>query len=267
MHRFLCLCLLSVFFYGSKGHCQATEPTHLSVIYNTIHVVDTTAPEKPQKYQSILRIGKTHHAFSNYDAEKSELRYKQFLEKNPNLDIKISGRTEFFGAPYLFFQNRSDQKFFSIAKLQDVTYAIEENYSVPKWLVSSDTKTISGFECQKATTELNGRLWEAWFSPQLAYPLGPWKLGGLPGLILEAYDSQQEIKFSFASLDDTSTTAIVFPKNTTSTTLKKLNQTIQALGNGAGMGATNGAIMMVQGGGAGSQTKRIQFNNLLEKKY
>ena len=43
---------------------------------------------------------------------------------------------------------------------------------------------ISGFKCQKATTEFRGRTYEAFFSSEIAPRGGPWKFDGLPGLII-----------------------------------------------------------------------------------
>jgi GLPGLI family protein len=57
------------------------------------------------------------------------------------------------------------------------------------WQLTGERRTIAGMECQGATCDFGGRHWTAWFAPKLPYPYGPYKLGGLPGLILEAYDS------------------------------------------------------------------------------
>ena len=38
-----------------------------------------------------------------------------------------------------------------------------------------------------ATTHFRGREWKVWFSEEIPLSLGPWKLGGLPGLILAVH--------------------------------------------------------------------------------
>lgn len=63
-------------------------------------------------------------------------------------------------------------------------------YSEPlseiSWEIVSDSiKNILGFECIKATTDYHGRQWIAWFAPEIPVQDGPWKLHGLPGLIME----------------------------------------------------------------------------------
>jgi GLPGLI family protein len=63
------------------------------------------------------------------------------------------------------------------------------------WELHDDKKFIDSFECNKATAWFRGRLYIAWYCPSIPVPEGPWKLGGLPGLILEAYESNNDLHF------------------------------------------------------------------------
>lgn len=40
-------------------------------------------------------------------------------------------------------------------------------------------------------------VWEAWFTTEIPLPYGPYKFHGLPGLILEVYDTKNNFIFSF----------------------------------------------------------------------
>lgn len=62
---------------------------------------------------------------------------------------------------------------------------VKDNYPEINWTVSKEIKSILGYTCIKATGTYRGREWAAWFTPEIALPYGPWKLHGLPGLILE----------------------------------------------------------------------------------
>jgi GLPGLI family protein len=64
----------------------------------------------------------------------------------------------------------------------------------------NETKKIDSFICQKAVGNFRGRTWYAWYVKEIPVSTGPWKLHGLPGLIIEASDSLDEVKFIFESL-------------------------------------------------------------------
>lgn len=68
-------------------------------------------------------------------------------------------------------------------------YQYEEDMNLQEWDLQEDsTKTILGYECQKATCKFRGREWTAWFALDVPISDGPWKFSGLPGLIMEVYD-------------------------------------------------------------------------------
>ena len=68
------------------------------------------------------------------------------------------------------------------------------------WSVSNEKKSIGKFVCFKAEADIYGRHWIAWFSTEIPVSIGPWKLGGLPGAILEAYDSTNYYQFLFREI-------------------------------------------------------------------
>lgn len=63
------------------------------------------------------------------------------------------------------------------------------------WQLSSDTKKVGQYNLQKATTNFGGRKWTAWFNNEIPMNEGPYKFRGLPGLIFEMADSQNQFIF------------------------------------------------------------------------
>lgn len=73
----------------------------------------------------------------------------------------------------------------------------------PEWTMCPDTDTVGSYRCHKARTEYGGRTWTAWYAPEISVDAGPWKLCGLPGLILRAADETESYAFTLRSLGQT----------------------------------------------------------------
>lgn len=70
-------------------------------------------------------------------------------------------------------------------------------------IVADSVRTILGYECILATTAYHGRQWDAWFAPEIPINAGPWKLLGLPGLILEAEEEGSQYSFIATGIQQT----------------------------------------------------------------
>lgn len=70
------------------------------------------------------------------------------------------------------------------------------------WNVSDSTKNILGYECFMAETDYHGRHWTVWFTPEIPVQNGPWKLQGLPGLILEASEPTGQHTFTAVGIEN-----------------------------------------------------------------
>lgn len=57
------------------------------------------------------------------------------------------------------------------------------------WELTDGERTILGYACRRAACTFRGRSYEAWYTPEIAVSCGPWKFGGLPGLILAVRDA------------------------------------------------------------------------------
>ncbi|MFM9825812.1 GLPGLI family protein [Flavobacterium sp.] len=80
-------------------------------------------------------------------------------------------------------------------------FYIKEITPKMNWKIEKETKKIGSFICKKATSFFRGRNYIAWFTTEIALPFGPWKLNGLPGIILEAYDTNKHIYWYFKSIE------------------------------------------------------------------
>lgn len=54
------------------------------------------------------------------------------------------------------------------------------------WTLTDDTLTIGGYYCQTATCKFRGVEWRVCYTEEIPSSVGPWRLRGLPGLIVKA---------------------------------------------------------------------------------
>ncbi|WP_294244793.1 GLPGLI family protein [uncultured Chryseobacterium sp.] len=73
-------------------------------------------------------------------------------------------------------------------------YTYEEDRPL-NWKIASETRKIGDYKVQKAETDFGGRKWTVWFTTDLPYQDGPYKFGGLPGLIVKAEDEKGDYSF------------------------------------------------------------------------
>ena len=98
------------------------------------------------------------------------------------------------------------------SKFLNGTY-VNDNWKKIDWIIAEDTMTIGNFKCKKTTGKFRGRDYIVWFTEDIPLPYGPWKLYGLPGLIIEAYDDKNEFsaKVKSISIDNNTKNEINIP--------------------------------------------------------
>lgn len=100
-----------------------------------------------------------------------------------------------------YFKNIALKKIYDECFDKKYHYYVEDTMHDFGWTITAETKKIGVYDCMKAiSNDFRGRVYEAWFTYLIPNSTGPWKLGGLPGLILEASDQKGEVNFMFTSL-------------------------------------------------------------------
>jgi GLPGLI family protein len=122
----------------------------------------------------------------NFTNNKST--YKKIIEQNDNEYIEtINGYVEKEVIP-IFNYNTTNKEFIYQLKVALDQVVVVDTLSVLHWDIFEETKKIGDFNCIKAKTTIHKVNYTAWFCPEIPVEFGPWKLRGLPGLILEAHD-------------------------------------------------------------------------------
>lgn len=127
---------------------------------------------------------------------------------------KASGLRTFSGKANDLMSKKIKTREYTLYSIQ--SFDIYQLKDEPKisWKIEKETKKTSSLQLQKATAKFGGRNWIAWFSKDIPFQEGPYKFYGLPGLIVEIYDDNENYHFSLNKSENfTETQFISFYKN------------------------------------------------------
>jgi GLPGLI family protein len=192
----------------SAAIAQAPDKALARVRYSFTHLRDTTAKDKPYTENMLLVIGKNASVYTSYDKLTRNIEMqKQIAEQVKNqagggqVNIRIQGSPMKPTSDIDYFYFANENKFITKERVFN-SYLVEEDAPKINWKISKDTASFAGVKCQKATAHFKGRNWTAWYAQDMPFQSGPWKLNGLPGLIVEAYDDKKEVIFTFAGFEN-----------------------------------------------------------------
>lgn len=152
--------------------------------------IDTASINKnaEKRYQESVSAMELIECKLYYTKEKSIYNIVDKMEAENSIAYKIA-KIRFMGLYYNDIVAKEKIKQTTIGN-----YNVILPFDEYKWNITSETKTISGYKCFKATCDYNEfsrqgtymtRHAEVWFAPEIAAPFGPKGYDGLPGLVLE----------------------------------------------------------------------------------
>lgn len=145
--------------------------------------------------------------FSNYkgwlivDGDRSLFTMKKMgVNETTNNDHHIDLSPDSIFTVYKDLESNS--LLFEFSDIRQRTHLFADTLFPMQWTTYKEQKMIGGIPCLKAMTQFKGRGYTAWYAPSITITDGPWKLGGLPGLILEAYDDADQWHMTLTSIKE-----------------------------------------------------------------
>jgi GLPGLI family protein len=197
---FICLAFLPALLFAQKGNVKVAG----KIYYVTSHLYDTIAGAVFTE-NSLLVFGEGESLFRSYDYL---LGYEATKKKTAAGQSSFGGMVMTKGTSAKYYTNTNTKELTRVQTngVVSVSFAAQQ-YVMPEkiekidWKITKETKKIGGYICQKATGVCKGRAYTAWFAADIPYSFGPWKLNGLPGLIMEAEDSRKQVLFTFSKIE------------------------------------------------------------------
>ncbi|MFE7085518.1 GLPGLI family protein [Sphingobacterium spiritivorum] len=183
------ICLSFLFFIAFTTKASAQEYMDAYVRYAVTHIADSTRKDSPVKQDMYVYVSPNYSYYSKMKPEAFAPNQMTFSYDNIPSDAVDS---------YLY--NKALQQYFKMEFVGNL-FRVQANKKTIDWDIKDEEKEIGGYQCIKAIGTFGGRTYEAWYTPELPYAYGPWKLDGLPGLILEARDLNSDIIFAYSGFN------------------------------------------------------------------
>ena len=154
-------------------------------------------PSTPSAYHwmQVLQIGRNYQAFLDYGELRSDSIWNASVKARKKYGEfeaeKHAASKDTFSHLKLIF-DRSKGMINAHEKIFISSYHYTEPIPQLQWTMARGDSTVLGYPCHKATTHFRGRDYIAWYTEEIPFPYGPFKFGGLPGLITCIYDTQRE---------------------------------------------------------------------------
>lgn len=265
--RVLIITILTMIAVGSFS--QDLNQATVQVVYQFKHQRDTTRKGFFHTEEMGLLVNKTSSLYYSVTAKRQQDKLQakaaeaQATGSNEiNMGVWKSTTNE---SLYIL---RKNKELYKLIHYKTNTYLIKEKVPALSWEIGKETKKINNYLCQSATIRYGGRKYVAWFTTDIPLGFGPWKLQGLPGLILEAADDKNEVQFTCIAVNrDGNLGEIKLPENAINTTQQAFDRMREGMKTaGTGSSTDEGMIIAPTLQGSGRPSKS-NFNNPLEKPH
>ncbi|SEF77241.1 GLPGLI family protein [Halpernia humi] len=178
---FVFILLITVTFFIAQERLNLRVAYQMEVNFNSTDQV-TTLP----KVDCYLYVQDGVSKFDMYFEKAEKLYPGQFYPNHVSV-YKDFNKNEMYGRA-IGYKNDG--------------YVIKDSLNNIEWKLQDSIRIIGGRSCKLATTHWRDFDWEAWYDEDIPISEGPYKLNGLPGLILAAKaKSCSNIIYNFNLID------------------------------------------------------------------
>lgn len=183
-------------FQASVPETETIADGTMEFVYDYRCCVDTTG-SLSEDYDSdnmLLQIGpeglSKFSSYNNLTVDSILMRSTQEQIAEAAIEGKLSN-----GEFMTIYKNYPAGHLTHTEKICQDWFRYDEEMPSLDWELTDSVTTVLGYECQSARCKFRGREWTVFYTEDIPLMDGPWKLHGLPGLIMKASDEHGHYTF------------------------------------------------------------------------
>lgn len=183
-------------FQSSVPETETLAAETMEFVYDYRFCVDTTGMLEDNYVSDNMLLQIESDGMSKFSSYKNLtvdsilMRSSQEQIVEAAMDGKLSN-----GEFMTIYKNYPAGRLTHTEKICQDWFRYEEDMPQLDWEFTDSTTTVLGYECQGARCKFRGREWTVFFTEEIPLMDGPWKLHGLPGLIMTATDKDGHYTF------------------------------------------------------------------------
>lgn len=250
----LLLTFLFVFVVKTTVFAQEEYPTDYKIEYELAFKIDSLNLELIDTEKMVLFAGPGFGVFVNGIRSDADERLEKLKQKYGfEVQVKVSAQSnKGQDLNKMIFTNYQNGVVKVLQEISEKDYVYIEPAKMDAWEIGEETKEFMGYTVQKATMAFAGRQYEAWFTIEVPISDGPYVFRGLPGLIVEIYDTQKHYHFKMLALEKLDVPKIWTLPNAEELSKDKINDIQKRLNNNALSGSDYAYMMGKVPGVSGS---------------
>lgn len=183
-------------FQHSVPETETIAGETMEFVYDYRYSVDTTGTigDNIASDNMLLQIGPD--GLSKFSSHKNLTVDSIIMTSSPEQISNAVMEGKLSNGEFLtIFKNYPEGKLTHTEKICMDWFRYEEEMPAIDWELTDSVATILGYECHSARCRFRGREWRVFFTEDIPLSDGPWKLHGLPGLIMKASDEKGHYTF------------------------------------------------------------------------
>lgn len=183
-------------FQSTVPETETLATGNMEFVYDYRFCVDTTGllTENYNSDDMLLQIGP--NGLSKFSSLRN-LTVDSIIMRSTQeqiVDAAIEGKLS-TGEFMTIYKNYPDGHITHTEKICQDWFRYDEEMPEFDWELTDSVTNVLGYRCQSARCSFRGRVWTVFYTEDIPLTDGPWKLHGLPGLIMKASDEKGHYTF------------------------------------------------------------------------
>lgn len=191
-----CGLIIILIIINCQVFAKSDDKIILRLKYSVASKIYLTGSHRNDLY--VLDVGTQQTFFYSFIEEQRDSAMRELIKQGYSgmpLMLELQERGFVQGSKSGLKRDKANKLLYDYDLIGTKRYVTKDITFDWNWHITNKELEILGYKCYFATSEYAGRKWFAWFCPSIPIDCGPWKLYGLPGAILKAYDGEMHYTF------------------------------------------------------------------------